>query len=145
MDQPEPSFKNVSSIMSLTCLKTCTDVAIKMHSLSLVAHQSPTTLISSLFFNMSRSFPPQGLCTCGSFLWLQYCCMRPKGEGNTTIWSGLFLPCGSPSYFMDRAFQPNRRFACILIVWVPPPFPRPLMYHGPFQISLCSSQVFTLS
>lgn len=119
--------------MSLTCLKTCTDVAIKMHSLSLVAHQSSTTLISSLFFNMSRSFPPQGLCTCGSFLWLQYCCMRPKGEGNTTIWRGLFLPCGSPSCFMDRAFQPNRTVCLSSHCLGPSTFPR--TFNVPWSIS----------
>ena len=78
MDWSEPSFKNGNYIVLLSCLKFCISVA----------HQAPTTLTLFMFFNKLKSFPPQGLCTCGSSFCLQFCSRRPIGEGNTSIWPG---------------------------------------------------------
>lgn len=90
--------------MLLSCLKFCISVA----------HQAPTTLTLSMFFNILKSFPPQGLCTCGLPFAYNFCSRRPRGEGNTSIWPQLLL---SWVCLLDPAFQPNRRTVLLLNLW----------------------------
>lgn len=79
-----------------------------------------------MFFDMPRSFPPQGLCTCGSWLSLEYCC---KGLGNTPIWPGqLFLLVVHPLVSRTLHSRQTEWLAFLLIMWVPlcglPSFPQ---------------------
>lgn len=133
MDWSEPSFKSGNYIALLSCLKFCISVA----------YQAPTTLTLPMFFSILKSFPPQGLCTCGSSFRLQFCSRRPRGEGNTSMWPGPHFLLVSWTLRSSQTEGPALLLNLCFYV-EHPSFPGLLIHHGPTPMSLCFSQVFTL-
>lgn len=98
----------------------------------------------------AKVFPTPGPLHLWLFPVLRILLHEAKGMGNTNMWPGpLFLSVLHALVSWTLHSSQTERPVLLLIMQVPlrgmPSFPRPLIHHGPTQMSLCAPQVFILS